>query len=45
MVKTIRVEVEESVWRKVKAKAALQGKNVKDFTAEIFRKEIEDFEM
>jgi len=45
MSKTVRIEVEESVWRKVKAKAALQGKNVKDFSAEVFRREVEDFKI
>ncbi|OKY77338.1 MAG: hypothetical protein BTN85_1988 [Candidatus Methanohalarchaeum thermophilum] len=42
--KDVRIEVDKEVWQKIKAKASLQGKNVKDFAGEIFEREVEDFE-
>lgn len=44
MSKTVRIEVDEEVWRKVKAKASIKGKTVKEFAGEIFEREVEDFE-
>jgi len=42
--KTVRIEVDEEVWRRIRAKASLQGKTVKKFAGELFKKEVEDFE-
>jgi len=41
--KTVRIEVDEEVWRRIKAKATLQGKTVKEFAGELFEKEVENF--
>ena len=45
MTKVVRIEVDEEVWKKIRAKVALEDKPIKKYTDEIFKKEAQKIEI
>lgn len=43
--KIVRIEVEKSVWNKVKAKASIEDMPVKDYASKIFKEEVQDMDI